>query len=247
MPLPRRRASALIAGLVASVNKWTEQTLPDGSQVTFYVISCIKEGVVWETQRRYSEFHTLHESTAGQVELVSPFPPKITSISALTEAQKLERCTAINVWVKELIMKTLPAGLTAQINRFFDVTTHLDSSYVAGSSMQRHAPGKILFKGYVNKLGGNKDDPYNTSKGAWNRRFMVLQDDLRYFLDEKVYDRGGPAKGEISLDSFTVTNDDAPNMFTIHACPWPLVCRTDTPMECQAWVDKLNAFAFQGF
>jgi hypothetical protein len=32
---------------------------------------------------------------------------------------------------------------------------------------------------YVTKLGGNKDDPYNLSKGTWNRRYMVLQDDLR--------------------------------------------------------------------
>ena len=32
---------------------------------------------------------------------------------------------------------------------------------------------------YITKLGGNKEDPYNLSKGTWTRRYMVLQDDLR--------------------------------------------------------------------
>jgi hypothetical protein len=32
----------------------------------------------------------------------------------------------------------------------------------------------------VTKLGGNKADPYNLSKGSWKRRFMILQDDLKY-------------------------------------------------------------------
>ena len=41
--------------------------------------------------------------------------------------------------------------------------------FAAKSSMVRHVPGRVLFEGYVTKLGGNKDDPYNLSKGTWSK------------------------------------------------------------------------------
>jgi len=34
-------------------------------------------------------------------------------------------------------------------------------------------PSFGLWSRYVSKLGGNKDDPYNLTKGSWSRRYMV--------------------------------------------------------------------------
>lgn len=107
--------------------------------------------------------------------------------------------------------------------------------YESQSSMKRHTPGHVLFEGYVTKLGGNKDDPYNLSKGTWNRRYMVLQDDLRYYIDESTWRKGGNPKGVVSLDNFFVTAEKSKSLFTglftIHALPWPLICRADDPSQ----------------
>jgi hypothetical protein len=83
----------------------------------------------------------------------------------------------------------------------------------------------------VHKLGGNKDDPYNLTKGTWSKRYLVLQDDLRYFVDEKTWRKGGAPKGVVSLDNFFVTREGGPGLFTIHAVPWPLICRVDDPAQ----------------
>ena len=42
--------------------------------------------------------------------------------------------------------------------------------FEAQSTMRRHTPGRVLFEGYISKLGGNKDDPYNLTKGTWSKR-----------------------------------------------------------------------------
>lgn len=83
----------------------------------------------------------------------------------------------------------------------------------------------------MHKLGGNKDDPYNLTKGTWSKRYLVLQDDLRYFVDEKTWRKGGAPKGVVSLDNFFVTREGGPGLFTIHAVPWPLICRVDDPAQ----------------
>jgi len=86
-------------------------------------------------------------------------------------------------------------------------------------------------QGFVHKLGGNKEDPYNLTKGTWSKRYLVLQDDLRYFVDEKTWRKGGAPKGIVSLDNFFVTREGGPGLFTIHAVPWPLICRVDDPAQ----------------
>jgi hypothetical protein len=76
-------------------------------KVTFYTIVCKKEGLVWETKRRYSvsdcrrrrccrcyccckshgsqEFYALYEAVIGQsnFKMETTFPPKIPSLSNL--------------------------------------------------------------------------------------------------------------------------------------------------------------------
>ena len=38
------------------------------------------------------------------------------------------------------------------------------------STMRREEPGRVRLEGYVSKLTGNKDDPYNKDKGYWKDR-----------------------------------------------------------------------------
>lgn len=66
---------------------------------------------------------------------------------------------------------------------------------------------------------------------------QVLQDDIRYFADEAAWRKGAAAKGAVSLDNFFVTAEGgASGLFTIHAVPWPLICKADDPAQVQGAV-----------
>lgn len=68
-------------------------------------------------------------------------------------------------------------GTLTQVHLFLQVQNYV-SRHDARSSMKRNTYGFVSVSGHVLKLGGNKDDPLNLNKGSWNKRFLVLQDDL---------------------------------------------------------------------
>jgi hypothetical protein len=231
MPLLKRRASKTIAGLVAEVMGFTDKVEMDSTSATYFTVQCTKEGSTWSVEKRYSEFFGFEADLKTQVEIEAPFPPKLAKLTALTQAQKEERRVAINAWVYELLSQPLGPTVLAQIYNFFEVMANIDI-YESKSAMRRHTPGRVLFEGYVAKLGGNKDDPYNLTKGTWTKRYMVLQDDIKYFADEQSWRKGLAPKGSISLDNFFVTAEGgASTMFTLHAVPWPLVCKANDPAQ----------------
>lgn len=232
--------------MVAEVIGFVDKVELDSSAATYYTVQCSKEGSTWTINKRYSQFYAFEQDIRTQVTIDAPFPGKLTKITSLTMAQKEERRVGISKWTSELLMQPLLATVIAQVYNFFEVMENVDL-YESKSSMRRHVPGRVLFEGFVHKLGGNKDDPYNLSKGTWSRRYMVLQDDLRYFVDEKAWRKGAAPKGVVSLDNFFVTQEGGPGLFTIHAVPWPLICRVDDPAQAAGWMDALNEFAYGGY
>lgn len=68
----------------------------------------------------------------------------------------------------------------------------------------RTAPGRIIKAGYLTKLGGNKQG----GQGNWKKRYMVLQDDLKYYDSEQAYLQGGQPKGSVKLKTYYVTYGD---------------------------------------
>lgn len=208
------------------------------------------DGSNWTVEKRFSDFHSFENDLREQITVEAAFPPKLAKFTGLSQSQKEERRVAFNEWINDLLRHPHTSTVIAQIYNFFEVMANIDL-YESQSSMKRHTPGHVLFEGYVTKLGGNKDDPYNLSKGTWNRRYMVLQDDVRYYVDESTWRKGGNPKGVVSLDNFFVSAEKSKSqftgLFTIHALPWPLICRADDPSQAGAWVEALEEFAFSGF
>jgi hypothetical protein len=250
MPLLKRRNSTTIAGVVAEVIGFAEKVEKDSSSNTYFTVQCSKDGSNWTVEKRFSEFHSFENDLHDQITVTAPFPPKLAKFTGLSQAQKEERRLMFNEWITDLLRQPHTSTVIAQIYNFFEVMANIDL-YESQSSMQRHTPGRVLFEGYITKLGGNKEDPYNLSKGTWTRRYMVLQDDLRYYVDETTWRKGGNPKGVVSLDNFFVTAEKSKGLFTglftIHALPWPLICRADDPSQAAAWVEALEEFAFSGF
>mmetsp|Transcript_63835 Transcript_63835/g.128279 ORF Transcript_63835/g.128279 Transcript_63835/m.128279 type:complete len:270 (-) Transcript_63835:413-1222(-) len=247
MPIIKRQEDDLV-GLVAEVTGWVDKVELDSTAYTVYTIQCTKEGNTWAVEKRFSDLHDFEENIRDQVEIRAPFPSKQANklTGQLSAGQKEERQETIRVWLNELLKQSVSQVVIAQIFNFFNVLKHTDQ-YETKSAMRRHAPGRVHFEGYVTKLGGNKDDPYNLAKGKWARRYLVLQDDLRFFQDEATWRRGGAPKGVVSLDTFFVSSEGQGGMFTVHAVPSPFICRTEKPEEAEAWVAALDEFAFGGF
>ena len=104
----------------------------------------------------------------------------------------------------------------------------------------RIKPGIVLKAGTLQKLGGNKSG----ASGNWKRRYAVLQDDIKYYESEEAFSSGAAPKGLVKLNAFFVTKAEGDNPqfeFTVHAMPYPLVCRAESEAEMNAWVDTLNS------
>jgi hypothetical protein len=104
----------------------------------------------------------------------------------------------------------------------------------------RIKPGTVLKAGTLEKLGGNKSG----AAGNWKRRYAVLQDDIKYYESEQAFVNGAAPKGVVKLNAFFVTTVEGENPhfeFTVHAMPYPLICRAESELEMRAWVDTLNA------
>ena len=104
----------------------------------------------------------------------------------------------------------------------------------------RIKPGTVLKAGTLEKLGGNKSG----AAGNWKRRYAVLQDDIKYYESEQAFVNGAAPKGVVRLNAFFVTTADGDNPnfeFTVHAMPYPLICRAESALEMNAWVDTLNS------
>ena len=80
--------------------------------------------------------------------------------------------------------------------------------------MMRISPDRVHHMGFLRKLGGNKSG----GTGNWKRRYMVLQQDLRYYENEDIFRNGGLPKGIIKLNAFCieVKPDGLLNEFVIH-------------------------------
>ena len=171
------RYHTFVAGLYAKIIGYRDGIQADSSVVTFYEVECLKEGKEYTIEKRYSEFFSFNESVSPQVGgLISPFPPKITSFKNAVKTaigknseQSAMRMNMINAWLAELLRKPLTISAKAQVDSFFEVHTHVDV-YNKRSTMKREEPGRLRFEGYVMKMTGNKDDPYNNEKGFWKKR-----------------------------------------------------------------------------
>ena len=104
--------------------------------------------------------------------------------------------------------------------------------------------------GYLLKYGGDKK---SSSRGNWRRRYMVLEDDLKYYDSEAAFLNGLEPKGVLCLNMFHVlplinknpTDKSNPeNEFTIFAIPLDLRCRASSEIEMNSWINTLNSFRF---
>ena len=115
----------------------------------------------------------------------------------------------------------------------------------------RLLPGAGVKKmGYLLKFGGDKK---GGSRGNWRRRYMVLEDDLKYFESEAAFMNGAEPKGVLRLNMFHVlplvnkTSADKSNPeheFTIYAVPLELRCRASSELEMNSWINTLNSFRY---
>lgn len=97
----------------------------------------------------------------------------------------------------------------------------------------------LVKTGYVTKLGGNK----HGGQGNWKRRYLVLGEDIKYYLSEEDFLKQRSPKGIISLSSYVVMPSDTPNIsheFTIYTIPFPLTCRADNELEMNSWIETLR-------
>ena len=91
-------------------------------------------------------------------------------------------------------------------------------------------------RGYLKKLGGGEGGTKN-----WNRRFFVLQRDLRYYATEEDFLRGAKPKGTIYLDAFYVHSVPGDEYeFTVYAYPKSLTCRASSAAEREAWMNFIR-------
>ena len=112
------------------------------------------------------------------------------------------------------------------------------------------AEAGIKKMGYLLKYGGDKK---SSSRGNWRRRYMVLEDDLKYYESEAAFLNGSEPKGVLSLNMFHVlpllnkNSSDISNPeheFTIFAIPLELRCRASSEIEMSSWINTLNSFRF---
>ena len=134
--------------------------------------------------------------------------------------------------------------LTIGLNRNVNMSDRIDlrSRLTANAGIKK--------MGYLLKFGGDKR---SSSRGNWRRRYMVLEDDLKYYESEAAFLSGADPKGVLCLNMFHVlplVNKNASdtsnpeNEFTIYAVPLELKCRASSEVEMDSWINTLNSFRF---
>ena len=81
------------------------------------------------------------------------------------------------------------------------------------------------------------------TKKKWDRRFFVLEDDLKYWKDEDSYMNQDDPKGTLRLDCFFAAPAEEPNpkhQFSIFALGKSLICRADSREDMEDWIDVIN-------
>lgn len=126
-----------------------------------------------------------------------------------------EKISELNVWLAEFLANTsFPPGspLEQQVFNFIEVYLHQPP---VRDRLSRQLPDRVLHMGYLRKLGGNKAG----GAGNWKKRYMVLQQDLKYYEDEDTFRGGGLPKGVIRLNAFCVERrrEALLHEFVVHA------------------------------
>lgn len=234
-------------GIELKIKSYEE--VQDGAFVNF-VLEVKKNGLTWETKKRYSEFHFFQQAVHPHCASVKTSFPNKTMGKLSPEALEKRR-QGLEEWFHDFLDNVaMGPELQSQLDAFLAPKSEGvedDPSAPAGrgsriDNLTRISPGKVLKAGYLQKLGGNKTG----SQGNWKKRYFVLQDDMKYYEDENTFSNGGAGKGLVKLNVFFVSCGDGENsefQFTVHAMPHPLVCRAESKEEMDSWVNTLNSLA----
>jgi hypothetical protein len=127
----------------------------------------------------------------------------------------IEMIPEVNAWLAEFLANSMiPPGspLEQQLFNFMEVYLHQPP---LRDRLSRALPDRVLHMGYLRKLGGNKTG----GAGNWKKRYVVLQQDLKYYEDEDTFRNGGIPKGVIKLNAFCVERrlDALVYEFVVHA------------------------------
>lgn len=233
-------------GLEVAIPTFEEGQDAGGSFIN-YLVDVKKEGLQWTVKKRFSELHFFFTNVQENcVHMTSQFPAK--SVGRLNaEALELRRA-GLEDWLREFVTALEKSVVVlAQLNSFLQVENHVASSSSSSSSSNkidirtRINLGRVIKAGYLRKLGGNKQG----GSGNWKRRYVVLQDDVRYYENEQSYLQGAPPKGYVKLSTYYVTIGEGENLsneFTIHSLPFPLTCTAESREEMASWVETLRQF-----
>ena len=108
-----------------------------------------------------------------------------------------------------------------------------------GSRLRKQSvdAGAVRKEGYLDKLGGGEGGKKN-----WKRRFVVLDDELRYYADEATCRAGQEPKGRIALNAYfvRVCKDDEEGSFCLEAYPKSMTFRASSDAIRDDWVVTLN-------
>jgi len=234
-----------LSGLNVQIPDFEEKHQGKDTYIAYRVI-VEKEGDSWTLYKRYSDFHFFFSNISSYCDsMANIFPPK--QVGSMRQEQIEARRQQMNAFFLEFLAMPMNDVILSQTYNFFEVYEHSmgidDGTSKRTKIKARIAPGQLIKAGYITKLGGNKDG----RTGNWKRRYLVLQDDLKYYNDENSFKRGGAPKGIVKLNSFFVptpeigpTNPE--NQFSIHALPFSFVCRADSTQEMLSWVQILKMF-----
>mmetsp|Transcript_23147 Transcript_23147/g.33921 ORF Transcript_23147/g.33921 Transcript_23147/m.33921 type:complete len:260 (-) Transcript_23147:257-1036(-) len=232
-------------GLEVSITGYEEA---DGGSYANFIIEVKKDNIIWEVRKRYSEFRFFYQAVAEHAgSLTNEFPSKSVTVGKMSAEQLERRKIALNAWFQDFLDNVaMSPGVQSQLYAFLRVHANTSDERPNRSRTiditARIKPGTVVKTGYLEKLGGNKSG----AAGNWKRRYAVLQDDIKYYENEQAFINGAAPKGVVKLNAFYVTTSDGENPhneFTVHAMPYPLVCRAENEVEMKAWVDTLNSLA----
>lgn len=217
------------------------KTHPDNNKSDFiYVIQVSFLDSKWEIQKRHQDLQYFSDMMAEAVKqskvVAKEFPAK--SFGKTTFEEAIAKIPEINAWLAEFLANSdIPAGSAREQQLFNFMAVYMHQPPLR-DRMCRALPDRVLHMGYLRKLGGNK----NGGAGNWKRRYVVLQQDLRYYEDEDSFRNGGLPKGVILLNAFCVERrpDALLNEFVVHAMPYPLVCRAASEEDLDAWTTALQ-------
>lgn len=217
----------------------------DGGSYVNYIMEVHKDNKTWEIRKRYSDFRFFYQAVAEHCSKMSvSFPSK--TVGKLNKEQVEKRQKQLQEWVSDFLETvSMTPGVLNQVNAFFKVHLSSDESAPTGERIDnpvRISPGRVLKAGYLSKLGGNKQG----QSGNWKKRYVVLQDDIKYYENEQTFVNGGLPKGIVKLNAFFCVPTDGANPqfeFTIHAMPYSFTCRAESAAEMNSWVETLSSMA----